>query len=282
MRRLSINWKFVEQRRIAVGLSRAQLADRIGAAGESWPVQLWRDGDYDDIPLGVLEELCHVLDLQPADLFIPPPRVADGARAPSPVGTDDAIVEAALAGLVEVNPPAISRARLANALGWSLDRLEIALGRMEIRLETGGVRFDRDVVNRAEPLQGLRPRHGLLTEMQRYALHQLRVADDGLAEPVLQALYQIIIVGYEYTEATLDHSAETAIELQRQGLVRRRPSGGVLDPTDDVRFSLLLDPAASTDIAPAATDTTPAQSTENATTATPTCDRGSGTESRST
>jgi DNA-binding XRE family transcriptional regulator len=47
MRRLSINWKFVEQRRMAVGLTRAQLADRIGAAGETWPVQLWHDHDYD-------------------------------------------------------------------------------------------------------------------------------------------------------------------------------------------------------------------------------------------
>jgi hypothetical protein len=199
-----------------------------------------------------------------------------------PVGTDDAIVEAALAGLVEVNPPAISRARLANALGWSLDRLELALARMEIRLETGGVRFDRDVVNRAEPLQGLRPRHGLLTETQQYALHQLRVADDGLAEPVLRALYQIVIVGYEYTEATLDLSAETAIELQRQGLVRRRPSGGVLDPSDDVRFSLLLDPAASIDISPAAPDTTPTQSADDTTAVTPTCDRASATGIRST
>jgi hypothetical protein len=43
---------------------------------------------------GILEELCHVLDLQPAELF---------------------------------NPP----------LGWSLDRLEIALARMEMRLKTG-------------------------------------------------------------------------------------------------------------------------------------------------
>jgi hypothetical protein len=51
---------------------------------------------------------------------------------------------------------------------------------MEIRLETGGVRFDRDVVNPAEPLQGLRPRGGLLTEMQQYALHQLRVAPRSL------------------------------------------------------------------------------------------------------
>ncbi|GAA1204635.1 hypothetical protein [Pseudonocardia alaniniphila] len=137
-------------------------------------------------------------------------------------------------------------------------------------------------MNRADPLQGLRPRHGLLTEMQRHALHQLRVADDGLAEPVLRALYQIVVVGYEYTEATLDLSGETAIELQRQGLVQRGPSNGALDPTDDVRFSLLLDPAASTAISPASTDKTPAQSTENATADTPTCDRASATEIRST
>lgn len=61
----------------------------------------------------------------------------------------------------------------------------------------------------------------------------------GLADPVLQALYQIVIVGYDYSEATCDLSAETAIELQRQGLVQRRYASRSIDPTDDVRFSLV-------------------------------------------
>lgn len=244
MRRLRINWAFIEQRRIAVGLTRAQLADRLSATVEVWRVQLWQDSDHDDLPLGILEELCHALDLHPAELFHPPARAGDRVPALSPpVGTDDAIVEAALAGLINVNPPPISRARLAEALDWSLDRLEMALARMEVRLEAGGVRFDRDFLNPAVPLQGLRPRHGLLNESQQYKLRQLSVADGGLAEPVLRALYQIVIVGFEYSEATLDLSAETAIELQRQGLVRRRPYSRVLDPTDDVRFSLVLDGA---------------------------------------
>lgn len=242
MRRLNVNWAFIERRRIAVGLTRAQLADRVGVTGQPWPLRLWPDGDDDDLPLSVLEHLCELLDLGPAELFTPPAREAHEASAqPPPIGTDDAIVEAALASLVNLTPPPITRARLATALGWTLDRLENALARLEIRLEASGVRFDRDAVNPAEPLNGLQPRAALLDEMQRYRVHQLRVADDGLAEPVLRALYQIVIVGYDYSEATLDLAAETAIELQRQGLVQRRHASRSFDPSDDVRYSLMLE-----------------------------------------
>jgi hypothetical protein len=49
------------------------------------------------------------------------------------------------------------------------------------------------------------------------------------------------LVGCEYSEATVDLSAQTAGELQRQQLVQRRHASRVLDPSDDVRFSLMLD-----------------------------------------
>lgn len=55
------------------------------------------------------------------------------------------------------------------------------------------------------------------------------------------ALYRIAVVGCEYSEATVDLGGETAVELQRQGLVRRWHASSVLDPSDDVRFSLMLD-----------------------------------------
>ena len=134
-----------------------------------------------------------MLDLHPAELFIAPP-VAEHDAPLSPVGPDDAIAESALAGLANiiVNPPTVTRARLATALGWTLDRLETALARLEVRLETRGVGFDRDVLNQAAPLNGLRPRYGLLDDAQRWALGQLRVADEGLADPVLVALYRIV------------------------------------------------------------------------------------------
>lgn len=88
---------------------------------------------------------------------------------------------------------------------------------------------------------GLRPRYGLLDDAQRWALDQLRVADQGLADRVLVALYRIVVVGCEYSEATVDLSAETAGELHRQKLVQRRHASRILDPSDDVRFSLMLD-----------------------------------------
>lgn len=87
----------------------------------------------------------------------------------------------------------------------------------------------------------LRPRYGMLDDAQRWALDELRVTDEGRADPVLVALYRMVVVGCEYSEATVDLSAETAGELQRQGLVQRRPASRILDPRDDVRFSLMLD-----------------------------------------
>jgi hypothetical protein len=53
-------------------------------------------------------------------------------------------------------------------------------------------------------------------------VHQLHVADDGRAEPVLRALYQIVIVGYEISEAVLDLSAEPANPLTTSCAVLRQ------------------------------------------------------------
>ena len=81
----------------------------------------------------------------------------------------------------------------------------------------------------------------MLDDAQRWALDQLRVADQGLADAVLVALYRIVVVGCEYSETTVDLSAETARELQRQRLVQRRHASRILEPSDDVRFSLMFD-----------------------------------------
>ena len=130
-RRLVINWALIEQRRIAAGMTHAQLAARAGPGAVTGPPRLWTDNDHDAVPLGLLERLCQVLDLHPAELFQPPARAAQ-RRALRPAGppADETVLEAALA---TVTTPSghpgtpIAPAALANALGWSLERLNTAL-----------------------------------------------------------------------------------------------------------------------------------------------------------
>ena len=130
-RRLVINWPLIEQRRIAAGLTQAQLTDRIRGGALTGRGRLWTDADHDDVPLGLLERLCQVLDLHPAELFCPPTRAAHRrALVPEQPPADSTVLEAALATLTVpagTTGTPIGMAALADALGWSLDRLGTAV-----------------------------------------------------------------------------------------------------------------------------------------------------------
>jgi hypothetical protein len=56
----------IEQRRIAAGMTHAQLAARADPGAVTGPPRLCTDNDHDAVPLGLLERLCQVLDLHPA------------------------------------------------------------------------------------------------------------------------------------------------------------------------------------------------------------------------
>jgi DNA-binding Xre family transcriptional regulator len=185
-RRLVINWAVVEQRRVAAGMTHAQLAQRVGVAAVTGPVRLWHDRDHDTVRLGLLERLCQVLDLHPVELFTAPTRVRQRrALRPADHPADEQVLEAALATLA-ASPTSgqqatlIGQARLADALGWPLHRLAAALAALDHALADRGVRIDEDVVRDNRPLHGLRPRGGLLTPAQREALHRLAHANEPL------------------------------------------------------------------------------------------------------
>jgi len=80
-------------------MTHAQLAARAGPGAVTGPPRLWTGNDHDAVPLGLLERLCQVLDLHPAELFQPPARAAQRWRALPPAGPpgDETVLEAALA-----------------------------------------------------------------------------------------------------------------------------------------------------------------------------------------
>ena len=241
-RRLVINWPLIEQRRIAAGLTQAQLTDRIRGGALTGRGRLWTDADHDDVPLGLLERLCQVLDLHPAELFRPPTRAAQRrALMPAEPPADATVLEAALATLTV---PAgttgipIGRAALADALGWSLGRLGTAVAALTGQLTGTGIRIDADPAPAGTPIRGLRARDRYLTSDQRVALHRLRRLRPPLGAKAAEVLDVIARDPRALTECHRDLDPEVVIALQQRGIIRRHPRGDYLELTDDAQFSL--------------------------------------------
>ena len=242
-RRLVIDWPLVEQRRIAAGMTQTQLAARVGAGAATGPARLWTDNDHDTVPLGTLERLCQVLDLHPTELFRAPTRASMRCAQPTSPGPDDgAVLAAALATLS--NPPgrtgpSVDSARLAEALGWTLDRLGAALSALDAQLADTGVRIDHDPAPTAPaPVRGLRGRDRHLTEAQRTSLHRLHEPDLELDAATASVLEAIAFAPRAVTEGMQSLDPAVVVALQQRGLVRRHPGGGYLELTEDAEFSL--------------------------------------------
>jgi hypothetical protein len=256
-RRLAINWALVEQRRIAAGLSHSEFVARVGPCSPTGPGRLWYDSTHDEVPLRVLERICEVLDLHPAELFSPlscqvADRLAahatavdngadsgtdnradltDPAAAPpvAPHAREDvAVVEAAVAGL---SAP-VTTGQLADALGWPLQRTLRALA---TALDDTGIRLDVEHYL----VRGLAARDGLLTSAQREDLHRAGATGQTMPSSVARALDQVVV----YERAPEAFSDDDIRALHQHGLARHRAPGltSTLTATEDVRFSLLLD-----------------------------------------
>ena len=177
-RRLVIDWALVEQRRVAAGMTHTELADRVGAGAVTGPARLWTDNDHDTVALDLLERLCQVLDLHPIELFRAPTRKAHRREQPEHAEPEDiAVIAAALATVTcppGRAPAAVSSARLAEALGWTLARLADALDALAAQLDDTGLRIDHDpAATSPAPGRWLRARDRHLTATQRVALHRL-------------------------------------------------------------------------------------------------------------
>jgi hypothetical protein len=129
----------------------------------------------------------------------------------------------------------------ADALGWSLERLDTALGALTDHLADTGIRIDTDPAPASTPLRGLRARDRHLTDEQRAALHRLGHATAPLDADAAQALYAVAHPRGTLTEGDAPDPV-TVVALQQRGIIRRRARVGYLELTDDARFSLTPEP----------------------------------------
>jgi len=129
-------------------------------------------------------------------------------------------------------------AALADALGWSLDRLGTAVAALTGQLTGAGTRIDADPVPVGTPIRGLRARDRYLTSDQRAALHRLRRPRPSLDAKAAEVLDVIARDPRALTECHRDLDPEVVIALQQRGIIRRHPRGDYLELTDDAQFSL--------------------------------------------
>ena len=166
------------------------------------------------------------------------------ALRPAGPPADETVLEAALATVTtpsgQPGTP-ITPAALADALGWSLDRLDTALAALAGHLAGTGIRIDTDPAPASTPVRGLRARDRHLSQGQRTALHRLRHATTPLDAEAVRVLYAVAHPRGTLTEGDAADPA-TVVALQQRGIIRRRPRAGYLELTDDARFSLAPEP----------------------------------------
>ena len=181
-----------------------------------------------------------------AELFQPPARGAQRRRALPPSGPpgDETVLEAALATVTtpsgQPGTP-IALAALADALSWSLERLDTALAALTEHLADTGIRIDADPGPAGTPVRGLRARDRHLSDGQRAALHQLRHPTTPLDAGAARVLYAVAHPPGTLTEGDAPDPA-SVVALQQRGIIRRRARAGYLELTDDARFSLAPEP----------------------------------------
>jgi hypothetical protein len=187
------------------------------------------------ISLATVLGLAHALRLAPADLFDDPTtgHAAQPAAAPTP---DNHALEAALLA----HGDTVTLDDLAEALGWSLGRLEDALHALYRRLEPTGARLTRTGWNRYR----IDPDQQTLTSRQRHALAQRRRhADDhaGLGLAGAAKLYLLISGVPAQLQRQLWHDDPVVQRLSQQQLIT---DGLPYELTPEVRFSLGLEEVA--------------------------------------
>lgn len=123
--------EFIEQRRIAAGLTFWQLAHQLGLNAD-FVRHLSEGAQLDQLALGTILRLCRLLDIDIDQLLA-------GRRParPSEPAADDVKVEAAIVR----DGGVATREDLALALKWPLEPLEVALRILERRLQPSGIRL---------------------------------------------------------------------------------------------------------------------------------------------
>ena len=226
-----LDTRLLIERRVALGLSRLQLAKRV-AKSPTVIGGLERGDNHETLTLGLVASLASALAVQPRDLFATP---TDGVPQP-----DDVRVEAALSMVDK----ALSTRELASGLDWSDARTLAALESLRERLAPSGVNLHQHAGR-----WYLRSRVAVLSREEQRGVEQARVAKARLSLYDAQVL-ATVVAGYATARWVADASNAQRVSLAtllRLAYAEPDRDGG-LSVTESVRYSLGLDRRAPTPI----------------------------------
>jgi hypothetical protein len=190
------------------------------------PEQPWRREADDRLPLGLVRLLCQILDVSFNELL-------DVPGEPPDEPDDDLLVEAALATF----PEGLRRDDLARAFTWPLDRVERALGSLEVRLRPSG----RRLIPIGSDRFALGANLSILSAGELVQLRRCAKVGRSLDEPEAEVLLKIVGTWCRRRDLNPHVAWDHAQVLLGRGLVVSRDGDYV--PSADLLFSLGLDEA---------------------------------------
>ena len=229
----------LQQRRLEIGMTARRLENLLGVGG-TWIHSVETGRNHASITLGELNRLATELGLSLVDLL------ADGPADPAPLPADHPQALRAdatqlgriLVDLSHQTPPS----RICAALGWTAQRLDMALDVLERQLPLVGQRLVRGV-------NGVQIARDGQVEVATAELASARISDKGIDPTqanVMGAVAACRLDARNTTRGVMTNAKRTALdELVNAGLIIRpaiaRGSSYTLNPR--VRSSLLLDDA---------------------------------------
>lgn len=206
----------MRQRRLELGLARRDVAREVGVS-EGAVARIERGGNADDWPVRQVRRLAAALGMTLAELL---DRDGDAPGAPP----DDA---SRIATLLAHNERLTPVRALAEALGWTLQRTNEALGGLDQRTESVGLR-----VQQLRGQVALRPRH---CDHDLGRLFHREMASIGMSRSHGRTLHAVLAGTFEERHADANDRMSLAA-LVRAGLVDELPAGPRL--SDAVSFGL--------------------------------------------
>lgn len=220
----------IRRRRTELGLSQRSLASQIGTTG-SWIRNLEAGGNIRDLSVVQLARLADALALDLHEILSGTTQ-PDARRA---AGRDPAGDAAAVGALLHAAGVLTPTAALTDALGWTYERLDAALGDLDQRLRDCGMRVHR-LHNRVSIE---RDNTSVDAEVLETSMRQ-HLARDNINATEARILHRIVSGQGLPRDPSNADSVALAV-LINAGLVEARDPGGTWDLKADVRIGLLLD-----------------------------------------
>lgn len=184
----------------------------------------------DGLPLTVLRLLSRLLDVSIDDLIAETP-----AGPPEETGDDLRLEAAFMVGTQHLIGNPLCRDDIAQTFGWTLDRVERALGALDLRLRGTGQRLHQVGWH----CYNLGPNNSLLSTEERQRLNRRYRCGRGLTLQEAEVL-RMVIGGWTAKQAWERPSRQADVHnLTSAGLLV--DAHGHVNVPDDVRFSLRLD-----------------------------------------